>query len=106
MVETRGHLGKVTIDDGALTLEGWAATVGAGSVESFKVTCAGTELTNLEVAMGPPQPRCQSEPSLSRWGRPLPFSGACRPEWREAGAGAFIGHLAHSAGPTTRKDAS
>jgi SAM-dependent methyltransferase len=56
MVETRGHLDKVTIDDGTLTLEGWAATVGAGSVESFRVTCAGTELTNLEVAMGLPSP--------------------------------------------------
>ncbi len=56
MVETRGHLDKVTIDDGTLTLEGWAATVGAGSVEGFRVTCAGAELTNLEVAMGLPSP--------------------------------------------------
>jgi len=56
MVETRGRLDKVTIDDGTLTLEGWAATVGAGRVESFRVTCAGTELTNLEVAMGLPSP--------------------------------------------------
>jgi len=56
MVETRGRLDKVAIDDGTLTLEGWAATVGAGSVESFRVTCAGTELTNLEVAMGLPSP--------------------------------------------------
>jgi len=56
MVETRGYMDKVTIDDGTLTLEGWAATVGAGSVESFRVTCAGKELTNLEVAMGLPSP--------------------------------------------------
>ena len=42
MVETRGNLDTVTIDDGTLTLEGWAATVGAGNVESFRVTCAGT----------------------------------------------------------------
>ena len=56
MVETRGYLDKVTIDDGTLTLEGWAATVGAGSVENFRVTCAGKELTNLEVAMGLPSP--------------------------------------------------
>jgi SAM-dependent methyltransferase len=56
MVETRGNLDKVTIADGTLTLEGWAATVGAGSVESFNVTCAGAELTNLEVAIGLPSP--------------------------------------------------
>ena len=30
MVETRGHLDKVTIDDGTLTLEGWAGTTVGG----------------------------------------------------------------------------
>jgi hypothetical protein len=72
MVETRGHLDKVTIDDGTLTLEGWAATVGAGSVESFKVTCAGTELPNLEVAKGLPSPEVKaSHPDLDG-------AGGCR----------------------------
>jgi len=60
MVETRGHLEKVTIDDGTLTLEGWAATVGAGSVESFRVTCAGSELKNLEVTKGLPSPEVKA----------------------------------------------
>ncbi len=34
MVETRGNLDSVTIDDGTLTLEGWAATVGARAYAS------------------------------------------------------------------------
>ena len=54
MVETRGRLDKVTIDDGTLTLDGWAATVGAGSVESFRVTCVDAELPDLEVQWGSP----------------------------------------------------
>ena len=55
MVETRGNLDRVTIADGTLTLEEWAATLGAGSVEGFRVTRA-PGLTNLEVAMGLPSP--------------------------------------------------
>ena len=69
MVETRGNLDSVTIDDGTLTLEGWAATVGAGRVESFRVTCAGSELKNLEVTKGLPSPEIKANlPYLDRAG--------------------------------------
>ena len=73
MVETRGNLDRVTIADGTLTLEGWAATLGAGSVEGFRVTrCAGAYEPGGR--NGAPQPGCQSDPSPSRRGWRVPFS--------------------------------
>ena len=67
MVETRGNLDRVTIDDGTLTLEGWAATVGAGRVEGFRVTCAWRGAHEPRGRNeGSPAPGCQSEPSPSR----------------------------------------
>jgi SAM-dependent methyltransferase len=78
MVETNGQLDNVRVDGGELTLEGWAATVAAGSIENFRVTCAGRVLENLEVRTGLPSPDVQAvHPSLDG-------AGECRFQLRAA----------------------
>ena len=44
------------IDGGRLELKGWAATLGAGSVDGFKVIHAGKQLRKLEIRTGLPSP--------------------------------------------------
>ena len=60
----------MTIDDSTLTLEGWAATVGAVGIDDFRVSCAGTELKMLGVARDLPSPDIRSTyPYLKGSGR-------------------------------------
>jgi SAM-dependent methyltransferase len=72
MIETKGTLEVVAIEDGSLRLGGWAATLGAGTVDGFKVACAGKELAIYEVERGLPSPDVKAaHPSLDE-------SGQCR----------------------------
>jgi len=61
MVETRGQLDQVTIDHGTLAIEGWAATVGAGSVDGFTVTCSGRDVTDVDLTAGLPGPDVEAD---------------------------------------------
>ena len=61
MVETRGQLDQVAIDHGTLAIEGWAATVGAGSVDGFTVTCSGWDVTDVDLTAGLPGPDVEAD---------------------------------------------
>ncbi|MFB2920721.1 MULTISPECIES: class I SAM-dependent methyltransferase [Aerosakkonema] len=51
LIRTWGSLDKVFIQNKVLQISGWAASINAGSLESFKVTCAGKEFTEFEMAL-------------------------------------------------------
>jgi ubiquinone/menaquinone biosynthesis C-methylase UbiE len=56
MVDSKGSLERVTIEGNTLEIAGWAATSGAGIVDGFVVTCAGTELAIEALETGLPSP--------------------------------------------------
>jgi SAM-dependent methyltransferase len=70
MLDTRGNLERVRIEGDTLKLEGWAAAVGAGAIEDFKVTCAGRELAGHDLEARLPSPDVKAaHPSLDESGR-------------------------------------
>ncbi len=56
MLESLGYLDTVTVENGRLRLEGWAGLLGAGTIDGFKVTCAGKDFTAKQVVKGLPSP--------------------------------------------------
>jgi len=56
MIETTGNLDDVRVDGDTLTLEGWAATRGAGRVDDYRTTLRGRALTLLSSERGRPSP--------------------------------------------------
>jgi hypothetical protein len=54
LVDTRGDLGVVAVENSILIVDGWVASFDAGAMDAFKVTCGGRELTPYEAAIGLP----------------------------------------------------
>jgi SAM-dependent methyltransferase len=72
VVETRGNIENVILDDDAITIEGWVTVLGTDKIDGFEVTWAGEELPIAEFETGLPSPDVQME----RTG--LAGAGTCR----------------------------
>lgn len=65
LLPTRGNIDKVVVENDVLRLTGWAASINAGPVESFRISCAGQEFTEFEMALGIKSPDVkQAYPNL------------------------------------------
>ena len=66
MVESRGCLDKVALENGVLLVDGWAAIAGSASILRFKLTCAGKNVDEYEIERDLPSPDVKlAQPNLS-----------------------------------------
>jgi len=69
-LEVQGSLDVVTIENGEMSIKGWAATSGAGPVEGFRIAYAGQVFTDFPVLCGLPSPDVlAARPKLDQAGK-------------------------------------
>jgi SAM-dependent methyltransferase len=55
MIDSQGYIETAAIEDNTLSIKGWSAAYD-GLIDAFKLTCAGQELSALDVTKGLPRP--------------------------------------------------
>jgi SAM-dependent methyltransferase len=71
-VPTTGWLDLITIKDGVMRIEGWAATFDGTAVDGFEVICGGNPVAPLHVEAGLPSPDVAAAMPAH------PLAGSCR----------------------------
>src|SRR3990172_4763149 len=72
VIETEGWLSEVALRDGALRVEGWVASRGAGSLDELRILTGGEALPGGQLTRGLPRPHAAA-------GHPRPGAGGAAP---------------------------